>query len=433
MRSGSSRRFLLGVVLVAGVGCTPAAPAPGPSSPGGGTGGAGGGRPPTPALGGSAANGGSGGATGSAGAGGSGSGGAGGGGAPNPPPPVGGSTPPDAAPPSIDPPPSPDGGPDALPVGPTAAPPREFQSPGIVVYWGQNGVGSRIVDTTKHEKSLFDTCRDNPHYEMVIIGFVIDFFSPENTDRTPRLNFSKHCTSANAYDANHKRLYRCDEIARGVNECQRLNKKVLISLGGAVGGYGFNNDDEARMFAQTTWDLFLGGQSNFRPFTTAVLDGVDLDIESSRTLGYSAYVTRLREIMKTDPKARRYYVTAAPQCPFPDASLGPAPGKALGDVPRLFDFLSVQFYNNFCAGLNPDFFMRSYASWAGVGPKILVGLPARFDAGGGAVARADLPALLNRVKSSPAFAGVMLWDASYDQNSVEGGTPYSVFVKSQLP
>ena len=244
------------------------------------------------------------------------------------------------------------GGPNSAGAGPTAPPPREFQTPGIVVYWGQNGVGSRIVDTTKHEKSLADTCRDNPHYEMIVIGFVIDFFSPENIDRTPRLNFSKHCTSANAYDADHKRLYRCDEIARGVNECQRLNKKVLISLGGAVGGYGFDNDEEARMFAQTTWDLFLGGQSELP----------SLHHRRPRRRRPRHRERRLRRLQRLrDPPARAHEdrperpgaTTSRPRpsAPSPTPPWAPRPGKALGDVPRLFDFLFVQFYNNFCAAL----------------------------------------------------------------------------------
>jgi chitinase len=428
-------RLLPALALAAQAACTAQAPT-GPGAGNGGSGGTGtgGSRPPAAGAPGTGGIGGSGGSGGSATGGSPGSGGSGGAagtaGAPTPPRDAGGANrdgggrPADAG--------GADGGPNSAGVGPTAPPPRDFQTPGIVVYWGQNGVGGRIVDPTKHEKPLADTCRDNPQYEMIVIGFVIDFFSEENADRTPRVNFSKHCTSANAFDPEHRRLYRCDEIGRGVNECQRLNKKVLISLGGAVGGYGFANDGEARTFAQTTWDLFLGGQSQYRPFSTAVLDGVDLDIESGGGTGYSAYVTRLRELMATD-KSRRWYVTAAPQCPFPDAHLGPGAGKAFGDVPRQFDFLFVQFYNNFCGLFNPDFFVSSFNSWAGVGPKVMVGLPARADAGGGFVGRGTLPGVLNRVKSSPAFGGVMLWDASYDQNSDEGGALFSEFIQTQLP
>jgi chitinase len=325
--------------------------------------------------------------------------------------------------------------PPTIDVGPTAAPPRRFQFPGIVAYWGQNGVAHQSTDPLKHEKTLAETCRDNPHYEAVIIGFVIQFFSPDNIDRTPRTNFSKHCTSMNAYDADHKRLYRCDEIARGINECQRLQKKVFIALGGAPVGaadYGFASDDEARMFAQTTWDLFLGGKHAFRPFTTAILDGVDLDIEGGGSTGYTAYVRRLRELMNAD-KSRSWYITAAPQCPYPDALLGPQPGKVLGDAPELFDFLSVQFYNNWCGGHNPDLLLSAFNVWAKAGPKILAGVPAASGAGNPFIPRTQLPGLLNQMKASPAFGGVMLWDASYDQNSAEGGQTFGAFVKSMLP
>jgi chitinase len=235
-----------------------------------------------------------------------------------------------------------------------------------------------------------------------------------------------------AYDAQHPRLYRCDDIARGINECQRLGKKVLLSHGGALGNYGFPSDEVARTYAQTSWDLFLGGKHSHRPFTTAVLDGIDLDIEGGSASGYSAYVRRLRELMNAD-KSRKWYITGAPQCIFPDAYMGPAPGRMLGDVPNLFDYLFVQFYNNSCAGHNPDVMVSTFNQWARVGPKIMVGLPAALGAGGGFVDRNALAPLLNRVKGSPAFGGVMLWDASYDQNSVAGGRTYGSFVKGLIP
>jgi chitinase len=325
--------------------------------------------------------------------------------------------------------------PPVVEVGPPAPPPRPFRFPGIVAYWGQNGVAHNTTDVARYEKSLADTCREGPQYEAMILGFVIQYFSPDNTDRTPRLNFSNHCTSANAYDPQHPRLYRCDEIARGINECQRLGKKVLLALGGAYVGaasYGFASDDEARAFAQTTWDLFLGGKHAFRPFTTAVLDGIDLDIEGGGAAGYTAYVRRLRELMGAD-KSRSWYITAAPQCPYPDALLGPLPGKVLGEAAGLFDFLSVQFYNNWCGGHNPDLLLSMFNTWAKAGPKILVGLPAATGAGNPFVPRAQVTGLLDKMKGSPAFGGVMLWDASYDQNSAEGGQTFGAFVKTLLP
>lgn len=57
----------------------------------------------------------------------------------------------------------------------------------------------------------------------------------------------------------------------------------------------------------------------------AVLDGIDLDIEDHNSGGYSQLVRSLRSLMKTD-SSKNYLITGAPQCPYPDASLGPEPG-----------------------------------------------------------------------------------------------------------
>ena len=49
---------------------------------------------------------------------------------------------------------------------------------------------------------------------------------------------------------------------------------------------------------------------------------VDLDIEGGASAGYAAFVQQLR-VHYAEDKSKKYYVTAAPQCPFPDAYLGP--------------------------------------------------------------------------------------------------------------
>ena len=81
-------------------------------------------------------------------------------------------------------------------------------------------------------------------------------------------------------------------------------------------------------------------------YQSAILDGIDLDIEDHKSGGYAQLVKSLRQLEKTG--AKRYLITGAPQCLFPDASLGPKPGTALGDQGAQFDYVFVQFYNNFC-------------------------------------------------------------------------------------
>ena len=72
----------------------------------------------------------------------------------------------------------------------------------------------------------------------------------------------------------------------------------------------------------------LSGRMSFF-LQSAILDGVDLDIEDHKFGGYAQLVKKLRELEK-GAGTRKYIITGAPQCPYPDASLDPKPGTALG-------------------------------------------------------------------------------------------------------
>lgn len=60
-----------------------------------------------------------------------------------------------------------------------------------------------------------------------------------------------------------------------------------------------------------------------RPFHDATVDGFDLDIEAPGQ-NFPAFANRLRELMDAEKKASKtdkdYYLTAAPQCPYPDVN-----------------------------------------------------------------------------------------------------------------
>ena len=331
-----------------------------------------------------------------------------------------------------------DAKPSDAPAGETA-PPSSTPLPSkglLTVYWGQNGWGATHTDQSTWEKPLADTCAAHPEYDVVILSFATQIAhtrnQPSGQSFVPELNFANHCETS--YSTDDPFLLECDDIAAGVRACQAAGTKVLISIGGSTGSAGFQSDDDGKMAATSVWNIFLGGAGAIRPFTGATLDGVDLDIEGGGTVGYSAFVTALRALM--DGSGHKYYITGAPQCPYPDAFLGPATGRALGDAPAAFDFVWVQFYNNYCGYGTPSAFRDSFAQWktlATGGPKIVVGLPATTGAAGsGFVARATLPSLVGDVKGDPAFAGIMLWDASNDQNSAEGGTTYGAYAKSLL-
>ena len=130
-------------------------------------------------------------------------------------------------------------------------------------------------------------------------------------------------------------------------------------------------------------------------FQSAILDGVDLDIEDHKSGGYAQLVKKLRELEK-GAGTRKYLITGAPQCPYPDMPLGPKPGTALGDQGSQFDHVYVQFYNNYRHTGDPAQFDANVKQWlqfaagakqahdwlmvlkraTGTGPKIFVGMPA---------------------------------------------------------
>ena len=318
-----------------------------------------------------------------------------------------------------------DGSDQGLPPDPLAT------EPGIVAYWGQNGYGgAHPDDMSSWEPALAEVCAV-PEYDIIVLGFMISFVSGRNGG-LPETNFSYHCETP--IDDEHPFLLRCPEIEEGIAACHAAGKKVLLSMGGASGAYGFTSDGEAEAFADTVWDMFLGGDGELRPFGDESVDGIDLDIEGGGPAGYAAFARRLRERM--DASEGDWLITAAPQCPFPDAHLGPAPGTAFGDAAGAFDYLFVQFYNNFCSGSSGAPFQDTYAQWseltASGGPRIVVGLPATPDAApaGGYVDPGALAALVDSVAGGPAFAGLMLWDVSFDRNS--GDPTYSATAATTL-
>jgi chitinase len=110
-------------------------------------------------------------------------------------------------------------------------------------------------------------------------------------------------------------LPNCASLASDIQTCQSKGKLVTLSLGGATGSVGFQSDAQATSFAQTIWNLFLGGSSSTRPFGNAVLDGyvlgdlaphvaadhlvrfsVDLDIEGGGSAYYTTFVNKIRSL-----------------------------------------------------------------------------------------------------------------------------------------
>ncbi|KAL5571523.1 hypothetical protein UlMin_021120 [Ulmus minor] len=257
------------------------------------------------------------------------------------------------------------------------------QPPGrLVVYWGQNG----------NEGSLASTCASGK-YNIVNIAFLYKF----GNGQPPEINLAGHCNpSSNG----------CRSIGNDIKRCQSRGILVMISIG-----------------ADYIWNNFLGGQSGSRPFGDAVLDGVDFDIEGGSGANFYADIAgKLFEFGKK-PNVKKVYLTAAPQCPFPDRMLNTALSTGL------FNYVWIQFYNNGqCqySSSNPNAFKSSWDQWTKSikAVRFFVGFPASPEAARSGFVQPQV--LINEVlpfvKGYAKYGGVMLWDRFNDNNSGYGAT-----------
>ncbi|KAI0351762.1 glycoside hydrolase [Trametes cingulata] len=315
----------------------------------------------------------------------------------------------------------------------------------LAVYWGQDSSGD--------QQPLSFYCQDST-IDVFPLAFLYIF---RGTGGEPVIDFANTCNQWDNGTFSGTDLAKCQNMAKDIKACQAAGKIVTLSLGGATGQVGFSSDSQAQSFADQVWNLFLGGDSDIRPFGDAVLDGVDLDIESGTPAHYAAFVNRIRSnaneaklnatsfalnvtahanathhghanattshankqknataLIDVTNKNKYYYITAAPQCPYPDAYIG----AALNDAP--FDAVYVQFYNNYCGLDQPsDYNFATWDTWAktkSANPnvKVYIGAPGSSDsAGEGYVGVNTLASFVSDAQAKySSFGGVMLWDAS---------------------
>ncbi|MBA0746764.1 hypothetical protein Gogos_009254 [Gossypium gossypioides] len=271
----------------------------------------------------------------------------------------------------------------------------------IAIYWGQNS----------DEGTLAETCATG-NYDFVNLAFLPTF----GNGQTPMINLAGHC---DPYSNG------CTNLSSDIKSCQAQGIKVILSLGGGAGSYYLASSDDARQVATYLWNNFLGGQSASRPFGDAILDGIDFDIEGGTNQHWDDLAKYLSGYSQ---RRKKVYLTAAPQCPFPDAWVGGALKTGL------FDYVWVQFYNNpQCQYIDGDItnLENAWKQWTTTVPatKIFLGLPASPKAAGsGFIPESDLISqVLPAIKGSTKYGGVMLWSKYYDDQ-----TGYSSAIKNYV-
>jgi chitinase len=159
--------------------------------------------------------------------------------------------------------------------------------------------------------------------------------------------------------------------------------------------------------------LSIGGEfSAKRPFGDAVVDGFDLDFESPIS-NLPDFANRLRSLFSED-RSKTYYLTAAPQCPYPDIA-----DNSMLDGSVYFDGVCIQSYNNPC-GLNSyvpgsviqsKFDFATWDDWAhntskNPNVKVFLGAPGNIGARSGYEPLSGLIPIIDYIKMFPS------WDAS---------------------
>ncbi|KAF9622735.1 hypothetical protein IFM89_032915 [Coptis chinensis] len=227
----------------------------------------------------------------------------------------------------------------------------------------------------------------------------IQAWNSSPTDMTPESNLAGHCNPANG---------GCRVASNGIRSCQRVGVKVMLSIGGGIGSYSIASAADAKNVARYLYNNFLGGHSVSRPLGSAVLNGIDFDIELGSTKNWDLLAKYLKAYRYPGKKV---YLTAAPQCPMPDAYLG----RALNT--GVFDYVWVQFYNNgpcqYSSGSVSNL-IRSWNQWTSTVPatKFFIGLPAAPAAAGSGFLPASVlkSRVLPTIKNSRKYGGIMLWN-----------------------
>lgn len=274
------------------------------------------------------------------------------------------------------------------------------QAGSIAVYWGQNG----------NEGTLSDTCATG-YYQYVMLAFLSTF----GNGQSPVINLAGHCDQASG---------TCATLTTDIQLCQSMGIKVLLSLGGASGSYQLTLTSDAQSVADYIWNNYLSGNSDSRPLGSAVLDGVDFDMES----GSDYYNDLATALSGYSTSSNKVYLSAAPQCPYPDAHLG----SALTAV--TFDYIWVQFYNNpqceYTSGDTSNL-ISSWNTWSGSFPStsLFMGLPASTGAAGSGYIEPDVltSQVLPTIQGSSNYGGIMVWNRYFD-----GLNSYSEQVKGSV-
>ncbi|KAF2871549.1 endochitinase [Massariosphaeria phaeospora] len=281
----------------------------------------------------------------------------------------------------------------------------------IVLYWGQNSAGQQSTQTR-----LSNYCNNtDADVDVILLSFLLRFNGAGNQ---PVMNFANQGDKCTTFPGTE--TFSCPEIEADIKTCQAQGKTIMLSLGGdAYTEGGYTSAGAATDGANKIWATFgpvQSGSGALRPFGTAVLDGFDFDFEAN-VQNMAVWGNRMRTLMDS-AGGRKFYLSAAPQCPFPDWYNK----DIIDNVP--LSWVNVQFYNNGCGASSYvpgaadqwNYNFNQWDTWArqskNPAVRVLLGVPSNTGAGRGYLSPSALRPVVEYSARFASFGGVMMWDAS---------------------
>ncbi|PNY26545.1 Endochitinase 2 [Tolypocladium capitatum] len=303
--------------------------------------------------------------------------------------------------------------------------PRQAAGAQNVVYWGQNGGGM------SENNDLGVYCASGSGIDVVVLAFLYEYGNG--------ISIASGIIGNSCFISTTGEPQQCDDLAAAIGTCKANGVKVILSLGGAVGAYSLQSQQEAETIGQNLWNAYgnTGGGSVPRPFGNNFVNGWDFDIEASSGNQYYQYlIAQLRSNFASDP-GNTYYITGAPQCPIPEPNMNQI------ITTSQFDYLWVQFYNNpGCSGNSPinyNDWKQNIANTPSANAKIFLGVPASPLGATGTLSGAQyylqpnqLASLTNQYRGDGAFGGIMMWSAAFSDANVNNGCTYAQEAKRIL-
>ncbi|KAJ3075325.1 hypothetical protein HDU98_008573 [Podochytrium sp. JEL0797] len=280
-------------------------------------------------------------------------------------------------------------------------------------YWGQNaigngvgptGVGTRVSNVAQNSLAYY--C-DLGYYQTMNLAFLSDF---GGGDGHWALNFAR----SGGYQVSAAGVASGDlaaflQIGQDILHCQANNIKVILSIGGDKNSsYHFANGDGA-LYANILFNSFLQGSSNTRPFGSAILDGIEFDIEKTGPAYTQEQIIMLQTLKKLSPTS---LYSAVPQC-YLNGGLGDLnTGPIIQSHPELLDYVIIQYYNNPTCSYPFGF---NFAAWKALykGP-LVIGLAGDVSSAitGGFLNAGQLQAVVDGVMTDSQFYGISVYDVS---------------------